>query len=64
MEVFQTTKQVVNDGSDVLILQKDGRFDDLLQVTLRKAEHNINSVEIFKVTRLDDVVKLYYKSMV
>ena len=57
MEVLKATKQVVHNSGNMLRLKEDGRLDDLLQVTLGQAEHDVDSVEVLEIPWLDQVEK-------
>ena len=57
MEVLEATKQVVHNSGNMLRLKEDGRLDDLLQVTLGQAEHDVDSVEVLEIPWLDQVEK-------
>jgi hypothetical protein len=55
VKIFYRAKEVVNDGLDVLDLQMNRTFDNLLQVALSELEYHIEGVEVLMILRFDHV---------
>ena len=64
MQILKSTQKIVDHGRDVLLLEVDGRLDDLLQVTLLKVENEVDSVKVggicglYQIEQADHVLVL------